>query len=400
MHSIVEEAKAISSQIIEWRRDFHKHPERGFKEERTSSIVAEELRKMGIEVIEKVGRTGVVGILRGTDPGRVLAMRADMDALGIQEENDVPYKSVNDGVMHACGHDAHTAMLLGAAKLLSGMKNKIKGTVKFVFQPCEEGSGWESERNEDRSGAAAMIKDGVLENPTVDAIVGIHVWMGLPSGTIGVKSGPILASGDEFEADFIGKAGHGAYPHLCVDPIVMASSAVLNAQTIVSRNVNPLESAVVTFGAISGGTVFNAIPEKAKVIGTIRTFNEEVRTLVSKRLGEVLENTAKALGGKCEYKYSPFLSPTINDLEIAKRFRRVAEELFGKDKVVEPEPSMGGEDFSFYLKKVPGLFFLLGIGNPEKGIVYPHHNPKFDVDEDVLYMGSALFVAFAVDYLS
>ncbi len=400
MYNIVEKAKAISSKIISWRRDFHRHPERGFQEERTSKIVADELRRLGIEVVEGVGRTGVVGILRGGKPGKVLAMRADMDALGIQEENDVPYKSVNDGIMHACGHDAHTAMLLGAATVLSGMKDRIRGTVKFVFQPCEEGSGWESEKDEDRSGAAAMIKDGVLENPDVDAIIGIHVWMGLPSGIIGVKSGPILASADEFEAVFTGKAGHGAYPHLCVDPIVMASSGVLNAQTIVSRNVNPLESAVVSFGAISGGTIFNAIPEKAKVIGTIRTFSEEVRSLVSKRLGEVLEGTAKALGGECNYRYSPFLSPTINDLEIAEEFRKVAETLFGKEKVVEPEPSMGGEDFSFYLKKVRGLFFLLGIENPEKGIVYPHHNPKFDVDEDVLYMGSALFAAFAVDYLS
>ncbi|AEH24440.1 M20 metallopeptidase family protein [Pyrococcus yayanosii] len=372
----LKEALAIKDQIISWRRDFHMHPELGYEEERTSKIVEEHLREWGYR-IKRVG----TGIIAEIGEGKVVALRADMDALPIQEENDVPYKSRVPGKMHACGHDAHTAMLLGAAKIIAEHSDALPNRVRLIFQPAEEGG----------NGALKMIEAGALEN--VEAIFGIHVWAELESGLIGIREGPFLAGVGKFWAKVTGKGGHGAAPHLSNDPIPTAAEMVLALQRIVSREVDPLKSAVVTVGRISGGTAFNIIPESVELEGTYRFFEPKVGRLVEKRIREILEGIARAHNTKLELSIEELGPPTVNDPSMAAFVKKVAEGLGLKTS--EVRQTMGAEDFAFYLQKVPGTFIALGIKNEEKGIVYPHHHPKFDVDEDALPFGTALEVGIA-----
>jgi len=376
----LKEAEKIKDEIISWRRDFHMHPELGFEEERTSKIVEEHLREWGYKI--KRAGTGIIADIG--DGGKTIALRADMDALPIQEENDVPYKSRVPGKMHACGHDAHTAMLLGAAKILAEMKDELQGTVKLIFQPAEEGG----------LGAKKIVEEGHLDD--VDAIFGIHVWAELPSGIIGIKSGPLLASADAFRVLIKGKGGHGAAPHFSIDPIPAAADAVLALQRIVAREVDPLESAVVTVGKIQGGTAFNVIPQYVELEGTFRFFTQELGKFLERRIREIIENTAKAHNCKAEVNTEILGPPTINDEKMVKFVAETAKAL--GLKVGEVRKTLGGEDFAYYLEKVPGAFIALGIRNEEKGIIYPHHHPKFDVDEDVLYLGTALEVALAFNF--
>lgn len=375
----LKEALKIKDQIIAWRRDFHMHPELGYEEERTSKIVEEHLREWGYR-IKRIGTGIIADIGKGE---KTVALRADMDALPVQEENDVPYKSRIPGKMHACGHDAHTAMLLGAAKIIAEHENELPNKVRLLFQPAEEGG----------NGALKMIEGGALEG--VNAIFGLHVWMELPSGVVGIREGPFMAGVGRFDVEILGKGGHGASPHETIDPIPIAAQAVLAFQTIISRNLNPLESGVVSVGSIKAGEAFNVIPERVYMNGTYRFFTPETKSLVEKRIEEILKGITLANNASYKLKIEEVGPPTINNPQMASLAKRVAQNL--ELKVEEVPKTMGAEDFAFYLQKVPGAFIALGIRNEEKGIVYPHHHPKFDVDEDVLHLGTALEVGLAFE---
>ena len=375
----LKEALKIKDQIIAWRRDFHMHPELGYEEERTSKIVEEHLREWGY-TIKRVG-TGIIADIGNGE--KKIALRADMDALPVQEENDVPYKSRTPGKMHACGHDAHTAMLLGAAKIIAEHKEELPNKVRLIFQPAEEGG----------NGALKMIEGEGLEG--VDAIFGLHVWMELPSGIVGVREGPVMAGVGRFDVEIEGKGGHGASPHETIDPVPIAAQAILAFQTIISRNLNPLESGVVSVGAIKGGEAFNVIPERVYMNGTYRFFTQETKKLIEKRIEEVLKGIVLANNASYKLKIEEVAPPTINDPQMASLAKRVAQKL--GLKVDDVPKSMGSEDFAFYLQKVPGAFIALGIKNEEKGITHPHHHPKFNVDEEVLPLGTALEVGLAFE---
>jgi len=387
---ILDRSRELNPSIVEWRRDFHMHPELAYQEHRTASIVAGKLREWGYEVATGIAETGVVGLLRGGDSGGTIALRADMDALPLEELNDVPYKSRVKGVMHACGHDAHTAMLLGAARILSEIRDRLRGNVKLIFQPAEEGG----------NGAERMVREGVLEDPHVDVIYGIHVWSLLESGKIGLREGPILAAVGVIEIEVKGKGGHGAYPHTCIDPIVAGSSIVSNLQSIVSRNLDPLEPGVVSICSFQAGRAFNVIPEKAVLKGTYRALTKETLSLIRRRIREIAGKTCEAYGVECSIRVEDRTPPTINEPQATRFARKVLAEAFGEDSLTEIKPSMGGEDFAFYLEKVPGAFINLGTGNPAKKTNMPHHSPWFDVDEDVLYMGAAIHSLLAYRFLS
>ena len=375
----LKEALKIKDQIIAWRRDFHMHPELGYEEERTSKIVEEHLREWGY-TIKRVG-TGIIADIGNGE--KKIALRADMDALPVQEENDVPYKSRTPGKMHACGHDAHTAMLLGAAKIIAEHKEELPNKVRLIFQPAEEGG----------NGALKMIEGGGLEG--VDAIFGLHVWMELASGIVGIREGPVMAGVGRFDVEIEGKGGHGASPHETIDPVPIAAQAILAFQTIISRNLNPLESGVVSVGTIKAGEAFNVIPERVYMNGTYRFFTQETKKLIEKRIEEVLKGIVLANNASYKLKIEEVAPPTINDPQMASLAKRVAQKL--GLKVDNVPKSMGSEDFAFYLQKVPGAFIALGIKNEEKGITHPHHHPKFNVDEEVLPLGTALEVGLAFE---
>jgi len=381
---IIKKAKKLESYIIEKRRDFHMHPELKFEEVRTSKIVEEELKKLGYEVIKTAG-TGVIGILKGKKEGKTVALRADIDALPVQEENDVPYKSKIPGKMHACGHDAHTAMLLGAAKVLAEIKDELHGTVKLIFQPGEEGG----------LGAKKIVEEGHLDD--VDAVFGIHVWAELPSGTIGIRSGPLMASADGFKTTIKGKGGHGAMPHSSIDPIAASVDLVNAYQKIISREIDPLQPAVISVTSINAGTTFNVIPEKVEVLGTIRTFDESIRDYIIQRIEQITKSYAEGMRCKGGFELTvDYIPPTINNENLAEFAKTILKNV---GRIEEPKPTMGAEDFAFYTKKAPGLFIFLGIRNEQKGVIYPHHHPKFNVDEDVLWLGSAIYSLLACKYL-
>jgi amidohydrolase len=390
MIDFLSEAEALFEYTQSMRRDFHAHPELGFQEVRTSGIVARELNALGLEVRSGVGGTGVVALLEGSKPGPVLLIRADMDALPILEETGAPYASQNPGVMHACGHDGHTAVLLTVAKMLHAHRTELSGTVKFMFQPAEEGMG----------GAEKMISDGVLENPKVDVALGLHVWNEKPVGWIGISSGPAMAGAEIFKVKVFGKGGHGAVPHLAVDPILAAAQIITALQGIVARNVAPLQTAVVSICTIHAGETFNVIPPAAEMTGTIRTFEPAVRALVMERFEKTVHSVAEGMGCKAEIDLQMLTPATINHTDTAARVQAVADRLFPQSDVDPANyTTMGSEDFAFVLEKVPGCFFFIGSANHQKGLDAGHHHPKFDIDETSLPRGAALMAATAVDFL-
>lgn len=373
-------------QIITWRREFHENPELSGEEIRTSERVCEELKKVNIEV-KRIGKTGVLGILEGNKPGKTVALRADMDALPIQEANNIPYKSKSKGIMHACGHDGHTAMLLGAAKLLSQMRDKIKGRVKFIFQPAEESS----------QGASMMIKGGAIEG--VDAILGIHLWADLAVGKVSVDPGPRMASTDMFKITIKGEGGHGSMPHQGVDAILAGSAVVIDLQSIVSREINSLDPAVLSIGKFCGGERWNILCDKVLMEGTARCFNNQVRDNFPVMIERVTKKTAEAYRAEGELEYILLTPPLINSLEMSKIALESLIKNFGKESVVELEKVMGGEDFAFFAQEVPSVFAFVGARNEKKGANHPHHHRKFNIDEDALVIGTSLYSQFALDFL-
>ncbi len=381
------EAEDLGSDLVTWRRELHRHPELGFEEQRTAEFVATRLGRLGLEVRTGVGVTGVVGLLRAAQPeGPAVLLRADMDALPIQEVGGREYGSAIDGRMHACGHDGHTSMLLGAATLLVRRRDALRRDVVFCFQPAEEGKG----------GAERMIADGVLDWVETGSAYALHLWTPFAHGTVHVRSGPIMAAQDEFSARILGQGGHGAQPHLAVDPIVAAAQAVNALQTVVSRNVDPLQAAVVTVGSLHAGRATNAIPEQALLEGTLRSFDDGVRRQLRERVPAVLEAAAQAAGCKLEFELRPGYPAVINHASSVEAVRQVAGAAFGPANVHEPAPLTAAEDFAYFLQKRPGAFVLVGAGNAERGISAPHHSPEFDIDESVLPLGAELLARLAL----
>ncbi len=388
---VLDKAEKLKDKLITIRRDIHAHPEIGMHENRTAKIVVEKLKGYGIEVQEHIGGTGVVGILRGKEPGKTVLLRADMDCLRLTEENDIKYKSQYPEFMHACGHDAHTSWLIGAAAILSELKDEFSGNVKFLFQPAEEGAG----------GAEKTIHSGVLENPKVDVVVGAHVWPGLAAGKIGIKPGPLMAASDNFKIIIHGKGGHGGQPQKCIDPIAAACEIYMALQTIISRKVDPLEPAVISIGKFNSGSAHNIIPDKAELEGTIRTLTYEVREKIPEIMESIIKGISEANGAEYEFKFTPYHAPVINDYEITTMLGKSASRIVGhKNIVIVDKPTMIGEDFSSFEEKVPGTFFWVGNYNEEKGITEPLHSPQFNVDEDIIYKAAAVFAQFALIYLN
>ncbi len=376
------EIQALHAQLVEWRRRLHQYPELGFCEQLTSEFVAQKLQEWGIDHQTQIAKTGVVAIIQGNRPGKVLAIRADMDALPIQEANEVPYKSQHDGLMHACGHDGHITIALGTAHYLSHHRN-FAGTVKIIFQPAEEGPG----------GAQPMLEAGVLKTPDVDAIVGLHLWNQLPLGTAGVRSGALMAAVETFRCTIFGKGGHGAIPQQTIDSIVVASQVVTALQTIVARNIDPIESAVVTVGELHAGTACNVIADTARMSGTVRYFNPAYGDYFAQRLEQVIAGICQSHGARYELDYQKLYPPVVNDGVIADLVRSVAETVIESPLGIVPNcQTMGGEDMSFFLQAVPGCYFFLGSANADKGLDFPHHHPRFDFDETALSMGVEIFV--------
>jgi amidohydrolase len=384
--------QALEPDLVALRRQIHQQPELGFKEQLTAAKIAGKLTEWGISHQTGIAQTGIVAMIQGHKASanmRTLAIRADMDALPIQEANDVPYKSQHDGVMHACGHDGHTSIALITAYYLSRHQDDFAGTVKIIFQPAEEGPG----------GAKPMIEAGVLQNPTVDAIIGLHLWNNLPLGTIGVRSGALMAAVERFNLTIQGKGGHGAMPHQTVDSIVLASQIVTALQTIVSRNVNPIDSAVVTVGQFNAGTAKNIIADTASLAGTVRYFNPNLADFFHQRIESIVAGICAAYGATYQLDYIKFYPPVINDQEITNLVRSVAVDLVETPLGIVPEcQTMGGEDMSFFLQQVPGCYFFVGSANPDKSLAYPHHHPRFDFDETALSTGVEMFIRCVEKY--
>ena len=384
--NVRDSAEQFKEKIVSWRREVHAYPEVAWTETKTGNMVAEELKNLGIEVT-RIAEIGVVGLLKGERTGKTVALRADMDALPITEATDVPYKSKNLGAMHACGHDGHVAMLLGAAKVLSQMKNQINGTVKFIFQPAEEIG----------LGALKLIEAGVMED--VDAIFGIHLWPDLPSGKVSLVPGPRMASADKLKITVKGKSGHGSMPHQGIDAILAASAIIMNLQSISSREIAPLEPAVVTIGKLAGGTGWNITCDEVTLEGTTRCFSHEVRKSFPLAIERIIKNTAASYRAQAELEYIPIAPPLINDTLISQIAAASLQKLYGDNMAGTIEKVMGGEDFAFLCEKTPGAMAFVGIGNKEKKPDYPLHNDKFNIDEDVLPIGAALHAQFALDFL-
>lgn len=403
--SIDQKAQSLEKKLVEWRRDFHQNPELGNREFKTAEKVANHLKQLGIEVQTGIAHTGVVGLLKGGKPGPVVALRADMDGLPVTERVDVPFKSnvtvdyngQKTGVMHACGHDTHVAILMGVAEVLAGMKSEIPGTIKFIFQPAEEGAPEGEE-----GGAKLMVKEGVLENPAVDAIFGLHIDALIEVGKIAYKPGATMAAVDFFSIDVKGKQTHGAYPWSGVDPIVTSSQIIMGLQTIVSRNLNLTQApAVVTVGAVNGGIRQNIIPESVKMIGTVRTFDEGMHTYVHKRMNEIATNIAESAGATAKVNINVMYPVTFNNEALTAKMIGTLENVAGKTNVSLIPAKTGAEDFSYFQQKVPGFFFFLGGMPKGKSIeqAAPHHTPDFYVDESSLVLGVRSLSRLATDYL-
>ena len=377
------EIRILQPQLVEWRRRLHQKPELSFEENLTADFVSQKLQEWGIEHQTGIAKTGIVATIDSGKPGPVLAIRADMDALPIQEENEVCYRSQHNGIMHACGHDGHIAIALGTACYLAKHKHSFSGTVKIIFQPAEEGPG----------GAKPMIEAGVLRNPDVDAIVGLHLWNNLPLGTVGVRSGALMAAVEIFDCTILGKGGHGGMPHQTVDAIVVAAQIVNALQAIVARNIDPIDSAVVTVGTFHAGDIHNVIADTAQMGGTVRYFNPAYQGYFDKRIEQVIAGICQSHGANYQLDYYSLYPPVINDANMAELVRSVAESVVETPAGIVPEcQTMGGEDMSFFLQEVPGCYFFLGSANQEKNLAFPHHHPRFDFDETALGMGVEMFV--------
>jgi len=386
---ILDEAFAIGDETIAIRRDFHRHPELGLEEVRTAGIVAEKLHELGLEVTTGVGKTGVVGLLCGQKESPVLLLRFDMDALPILEETGVDYASQSPGKMHACGHDSHVAVGLSVAKLLASRKDALPGTIKFVFQPGEEGAG----------GAELMVEEGVLDNPRPDYSMAMHVWNDQPVGWYALTPGPIMAGAHIFSVKVTGKGGHAASPHLSVDPIVASAQIISALQSITSRNIHPLESAVVSVSKIDAGTAFNIIPQEATFSGTIRTFKSEVFDIVSDRFQSIVHSVAEGMGCLAEIHMERITYPVTNDPSMVGIMSDVVLQLDPQAQVVSHFQTMGSEDFSFMMQDIPGCFIMVGSANHEKGLDYGHHHPKFNIDESCLPYAVAMMARGAIEIL-
>ena len=389
VHDAKNEAKKISDWIIEIRRELHKHPELMYEEFKTSELVRRELDQLDIPYKSPIAKTGVLATI-GNGKGPCVALRADMDALPIHEETDVPFRSEIDGKMHACGHDCHTAMLLGAAKILKSKEDEINGTIKLVFQPAEEGG----------AGGKLMREEGVLENPKVERIFGLHVWPQMPTGQIGSREGTFLAATSFLDLTIKGIGGHAAVPHLTKDPVLTSAQVITNLQSIISRELDPLDSGVVSISAIHGGQAANVIPPEVKMLGTLRSLTMEGLLSLQKRVKEIAESVAKAHGCKAIVDYpGNDYPPTVNDGEMWKFAKEVGTDMLGKENVNDLDAVMGGEDFAYYTQKVKGCFVVLGMQNEKIDAIYSVHHPMFKADEDALHIGTALHTIFALKSL-
>lgn len=374
----------LRDQVVQWRRHLHQHPELSFNEEETAQFVHDTLSSFGGLEITRPTATSVLARLVTGRPGPVLAMRADMDALPITEETELPFASANRGVMHACGHDGHTATLLGAAKQLLAMRDRLVGEIRFIFQHAEEVYP---------GGAEEMVQRGVMEGVT--RVIGAHLWASLETGKVSVLEGAAMAAPDTFWITVRGRGGHGAIPQQTVDPIAVAAQVVSNLQHVVSRGVDPLESAVLSITQFHAGTTHNVIPEVAELNGTVRSFDAELRTRIPQLMERIIRGVTEAHGASYEFTYERGYRPVINDVTVTRELADVVEAACGPDVLVPMRPTMGGEDFSAFLQKAPGSFFFIGAGNAERGIVHPHHHPRFDIDERALETGVKIFVEAA-----
>lgn len=390
MADYLGEAQGLIEYTRSLRRDFHRHPELGFKEVRTAGIVARELNNLDLKVTTGVAQTGVIGLLAGNKPGPVLLIRFDMDALPIQEETGVDYASEQPGVMHACGHDGHTAIGLTVARLLHAHRDELAGTLKFVFQPAEEGLG----------GAEGMIRAGVLENPRPELTLGLHLWNERPLGWIGVASGPVMAAADIFTIKIVGKGGHGAQPHTTRDPVLASAQVVTSLQSIVSRNIPPLETAVVSVTMLKAGDAFNIIPSTVEMKGTIRTFQTPIRELVIERFRKLIEGVTEAFGCSAEVDVQSLTPAVINDERVTSAVQKIAGQLMPNDEIETSFCTMGSEDMAFMMQDIPGCYFFIGSANSSIGLDAGHHNPHFNFDEAVLPRAASLMAAAAVRLLN
>jgi len=383
------EAEALRERLVSWRRDFHRHPELALQEYRSAGIIAEKLQELGYDVETGMAKTGVVALLEADAPGPVVMARFDMDALPIVEANETDYVSQNPGVMHGCGHDGHMAIGLGVATLMARHREALSGTLKLVFQPGEEGG----------DGAQMMVNEGVLEDPHPDVALITHLWNEKPVGTVNVTPGAVMAAAEKWACTVHGKGGHGALPHQTVDPIVAASHIVTALQTVVSRNVSPLETAVVTVGSFQGGDAFNVIPDRVDMSGTIRTYDPDVRERVLRRMVEVAEHVAAACGASVDLEIDHLTPAVVNDAEVSEVVREAARAVVGPQNVESGERTMGSEDAAYFIQEVPGCYFFVGSANAERGLDAPHHNPHFDFDEAALPIGVAVMTEAIMRYL-
>lgn len=403
-HGLDKEITAIEGKVIEWRRDFHQNPELSNREFKTAEKIAKHLKSLGIEVQTGIAHTGVVGVLKGDHPGKVLALRADIDALPVPERADLPFKSNAKGefrgeevpVMHACGHDTHIAILMGTAEILANNKDKIRGTIKFIFQPAEEGAPPGEE-----GGAELMVKEGVLQNPDVDAIFGLHIGSGQPINTIAYKPGGIMAASQSFEINVKGKQSHGSTPWTSIDPIMASVKIIDGLQTLISREM-PLtkEGIVLSIGKIKSGVRSNIIPESAQIIGTLRTLDVDMQKQINKRMKEMVPAIAKAYRAEATIDIAKGYPITYNDPALTKQMLPSLQSAAGQDRVVEIKAITGAEDFSFFQKEVPGLYFFLGGMTPGNTTPFPHHTPDFYIDEGGLLLGVKTFIQMSIDYLN
>jgi amidohydrolase len=383
------EAHRLFSYTQKLRRDFHLHPELGFQEFRTASIIARELSQLGLEVRTGVAETGVVALLEGSKPGPVVLVRFDMDALPIQEASGAPYASLNPGIMHACGHDGHVAIGLTVAHLLNEHRDELHGTVKFVFQPAEEGMG----------GAERMIQEGILQNPRPDAALGLHIWNELPLGQLGISAGANMAAADIFHVRILGRGGHGAIPDQAVDPVASTAQIITALQTIVSRNVSPLQSAVLSVTNLRAGEAYNVIPASAELRGTLRTFDSALRKKILERFHQIVRSIAQAMGCQAEIEIEQLTPALINAPQIAAQVQQAAARLLPGSRIAPLYATMGSEDMACILQEIPGCYFFVGSANIEKGLDAGHHHPRFDFDEEVLPRAAALMAASAARLL-